>query len=132
MAEVRFWNTLAVEDVERARAFYSALGFTVGDVPGMEGVTVAPSEGYLVCLFSTKAFAGMIPGGICDTRRSQEIVQSMSVDSREGVDALAAKAKAAGAHMIGEPKDQPYGYGCGFADPDGHVWAVLWMPPPPS
>jgi uncharacterized protein len=132
MAEVRFWNTLAVEDVERAREFYSALGFTIDDVPGGAGITVAPVEGSLVCLFSTQAFAGMIPGRACDTARSQEVIQSMSVDSREGVDALAAKAKAAGARMLGEPKEEPYGYGCGFADPDGHVWAVLWMLPPPS
>ncbi|MFW6066934.1 MAG: VOC family protein [Myxococcota bacterium] len=127
MTKVTFWNTLAVQDLERARAFYTALGFTVQDTPIPGGITVQPNGSVLLCLFVPQAFGGMIPGEICDAHRSQEVVQSISVDTKEAVDALAAKAKEAGGRPIGEPKEQPYGYGCGFADPDGHVWAVLWF-----
>lgn len=129
MAKITFWNTFATADLERARAFYSALGFAVNDMPpGAGGITVAPDESSLICLFPTRAFAGMIPGEICDTARSQEIVQSISTETREGVDEVAARVEKAGGRLLGKPEDKPYGYGFGFADPDGHVWAVLWMP----
>jgi PhnB protein len=41
----------------------------------------------------------------------------------DNVDALFARAKAAGAKVIQEPKDQFYGdRNCGLADPEGHTW----------
>jgi uncharacterized protein len=132
MSNVNFWNTLAVEDLERARAFYSALGFTVEDMPhGAGGITVRPNGSALICLFPTQTFAGMVAGQVCDATKVQEIIQSLSVDSREAVDALVAKAEKAGGRVLGRPKEAPFGYGGGFADPDGHVWSVLWMPNQP-
>jgi uncharacterized protein len=127
---VTFWNTLAVRDLERARAFYSALGFTVFDMPGpAAGITVSPAPSALICLFTHEAFRAMIPGEVCDTSRSQEIIQSVSADSKDGVDELVAKAERAGGRVAEPPKDAPWGYGGGFVDPDGHVWSVLWLAP---
>lgn len=129
MPAINFWNTLATQDLERARAFYTALGFTVKDMPpGAGGIAVQPTETSMLCLFSSETFASLIPGAPCDATRSQELIQSISTDTKAGVDELAAKARAAGARLLGEPGEKPYGYGFGFADPDGHVWAVLWMP----
>lgn len=128
MAITGFWNTLVTRDVERARSFFTGLGFAVGDMPGGAGITVRPDDSHMICLFPPEAFSGMVPGGTCDTASAHEVIQSLSVDSAQSVDAIAAKVKGAGGHLIGEPKEQPYGYGCGFEDPDGHVWAVLWMP----
>lgn len=128
MTITSFWNTLATDDLERARAFYSALGFAVKDMPpGAGGISVHPAEGALICLFPTDAFRKMAPTEVCDTKAAHELIQSISVDTKEGVDALAEKAKRAGGELIGEPKEQPFGYACGFADPDGHVWSVLWL-----
>lgn len=127
MAKITFWNTLATRDLERARTFYAALGFLVEDLPVPGGIKVQPDASSLLCLFEPEAFGTMIPGAVCDTARSQEIVQSLSVDTREAVDALVAKAREGGGRAIGEPQAQPYGYAGGFADPDGHVWAVLWL-----
>lgn len=129
MSKILFWNTLACSDLERTRAFYSALGFTVRDMPpGAGGLTVSPAEGALVCFFPRAVFASMVTGEVCDSARAQELVQSLQLESREQVDALCAKARAAGGTPRGEPSAKPYGYGGGFADPDGHLWAVLWMP----
>ncbi len=128
MSKITFWNTLATQDVERARTFYAALGFGVRDMPGGAGITVHPSESSVVCLFPSHAFASMIPGKVCDAAQSQEIIQSISVDSMPAVDEVADKVKRAGGTLIGEPKELPFGYAFGFSDPDGHVWSVLWMP----
>jgi uncharacterized protein len=127
MAETNFWNTLATDDVEAARAFYGALGFAVDDIPGGAGITVHPNASALICLFTRDAFSGMIPGVVCDPARSQEVIQSISTETREGVDEFAARVIRAGGRVIGEPKEEPWGYGFGFTDPDGHVWSVLWL-----
>lgn len=129
MPSILFWNTLGSSDLDKTRAFYAALGFTVRDMPpGAGGLTVTPAEGALVCFFPQSAFAGMIAGDPCDSAVAQELVQSVAVDVREHVDELCARAIAAGGRQIGAPAEKPYGYAGGFADPDGHVWAVLWMP----
>lgn len=126
-----FWNTLATQDPQRSRSFYSALGFEVGDVPGGAGITVKPNESSFICFFGPEAFAATIPGEPCDASRAQEVIQSIAVDSREEVDALIGKVQAAGGQLVGEAKEQPFGYAGGFRDPDGHAWAVLWMPASP-
>lgn len=50
------------------------------------------------------------------------------VASREAVDALLARARAAGAAVIGDPVEHPWGYAGQIRDPDGHVWEIMWNP----
>lgn len=132
MSVSSFWNTLVTRDLERARAFYTALGFDVDDGPVPGCLKVQPTESVLVCLFTPEAFGGMIPGEICDTARAQEVVQSIAVSTKDEVYELSAKAREGGGREIGEPQEMPFGYVCGFADPDGHVWSVLWFSDQPG
>lgn len=92
------------------------------------GITVEPIPGAMACFFGLEAFKPMIAGEICDAARAQEVVQSIAVDSRQALDVLAAKVEKAGGRLVnGPPQDMPWGRVFGFADPDGHVWAVLWF-----
>lgn len=125
-----YWLTFGSHDLERSRAFYSALGFETGDMPGGAGYTFKPDGRTMVCVFPSAAFAPMVAGEVVDSSRSQEVVQSVQVESREAIDALVEKALAAGGRAVGEVKAQPYGFAGGFTDPDGHVWAVLAFTPP--
>ncbi len=53
------------------------------------------------------------------------------VDSREEVDAVLARAQAAGARVTGGPRERPWGIYSGyFEDPDGHLWEIIWDPEP--
>ena len=123
-----FWTTLAAQDLERTRAFYAALGFRVRDMPGRAGITVEPNAGGMACFFGPEAFRTMIAGEPCDAARAQEVVQSISVESREALEELAAKVEKAGGRLVGgAAKEMPWGRVFGFADPDGHVWSVLWF-----
>ena len=45
-------------------------------------------------------------------------------------DELIARARAAGAEIVAEPAEQPWGYAGTFADPDGHLWMVTANPVP--
>ena len=46
------------------------------------------------------------------------------VDSKEVVDEVMDKAKAAGGGVVKEAAASPYGYFGYFSDPDGHLWKV--------
>ena len=50
------------------------------------------------------------------------------MDSRAAVDAIVAQAAAAGGTAdIGPTDEYGYMYGRNFTDPDGHVFAPMWM-----
>ena len=55
------------------------------------------------------------------------------VARRDDVDTVLAQARAAGATVLGEPHDRPWGIYSGyFQDPDGHLWEVIFNPAPDS
>ena len=57
------------------------------------------------------------------------IALAHNVRSREEVDAVLAKADHAGARILKPGKDTSWGgYAGYFADPDGHMWEVAWVP----
>lgn len=129
MTNPNHWNTLATTDVERSKAFYGALGFTVSaGPPGVPCFTVHPNAHTTICIFAAEAFPSMIFGEPVDAQRAQEVVQSLGYDSKAGVDAVLAAAREAGAPHLRAAAELPFGYAGGFSDPDGHVWAALWMP----
>lgn len=86
-----------------------------------------PTESSLVCVFLPEAFRDMVPGRICDTGSSQEVVQSICVATLSDLEALRGKVERAGGRLLGDLKDQPWGKAFGFSDPDGHIGAVLWF-----
>ena len=51
------------------------------------------------------------------------------VASKAEVDAVLARAEAAGATLTDEPHERPWGIYSGyFRDPDGHLWEIIWNP----
>ena len=54
---------------------------------------------------------------------------SCNVASRSDVDALTAQAEAAGAAVIKAPEAVSWGGYCAWiADPDCHLWEIVWNP----
>ncbi|MDQ1155593.1 VOC family protein [Brevundimonas sp. SORGH_AS_0993] len=67
---------------------------------------------------------------IPDAQASAQMLLCLSHDSREAVDAIVAKAEQAGG--TADPnatQDHGFMYGRSYADPDGHIWEVMWMDP---
>jgi uncharacterized protein len=130
--------TLAVDDFERALAFYRALGFESEGVVATEfvGDDTHPSSaiamvhlegGQILSLYPRSDLAkdaGIPPG----PARSGEFSLGQIVATRDDVDAILAKAEAAGAPVT-ELHDRPWGIYSGyFRDPDGHLWEVIHNP----
>jgi uncharacterized protein len=132
--------TLAVADLDRALTFYrDGLGFASPGVIGTEfrgdGVNADGAiaiftldDGLILAVYPRSELAkdAGVPQG---SPMSGEFSIGHAVASREEVDAVLATAKAAGATMLAEPRDRPWGIYSGyFQDPDGHLWEVLYNP----
>lgn len=57
-------------------------------------------------------------------RGHSECMFSLRVETDAAVDKLVKQVHQAGAEIITQPGQQPWGYAGAFADPDGHVWMV--------
>ena len=119
---------LPVENLDRTIAFFTALGFGFNPKFTDENATcLVISEHIQVMLLTKPFFAGFTKKPIADARAATETLLALSCDSREEVDALVAKAVAAGAAAPIEIKDHGFMYQHGFEDLDGHQWEVFWM-----
>ena len=123
------WFNLPVKDVARSRDFFTKLGFTFNDKHGIDPACMLVGEKkVVVMLFREEMIKGFMRQEVTDTKFSNEMLISIYAESRSEVDQLAQKAKDAGGLVFAEPgESQGWLYGCGFADPDGHRWNVLFM-----
>ncbi len=121
---------LPVRDVSASAAFWSALGFGTNPQFSDERTTnVIISESIVLMLLERSRFRDFVTGTIADPRESTGVLHALSAGSREEVDALADAALAAGGSAWLPPQDHGFMYGRSFADPEGHVFEVLWMDP---
>lgn len=118
---------LPVADLDRSKAFFTALGFRINPQFSDEtGACVVVSEEIYVMLLTHEKFGGFAPRPIAGPDVTEAIV-CLSCESREEVDDLIAKATAAGGRPHGEPTDLDFMYGRGFVDLDGHSWELVHM-----
>ena len=67
---------------------------------------------------------------IPDAQASAQVLLCLSQDSRPAVDAVVGRAERAGGAPDPTPtQDHGFMYGRSYADPDGHIWEVMWMDP---
>lgn len=128
MPKMIFVN-LPVSDLERATAFYQAIGAEKNEqfCDGSSSCMVF-SETIHAMLLTHDKFRTFTPKEIADSKRTTEVLICISAESRADVDAMVDKAQGAGGAIDPCPK-QDYGfmYGRSFEDPDGHIWEVMWM-----
>lgn len=125
----QFWLNLPVKDIQKSKAFFSALGFPFNEQQTNEesACMVLGEKSIIVMLFTEKVFQHFCRNNVTDANSSTEVLLSIDAESKEEVDELLAKAVEAGGSVYGEPHDQGWMYGAGFCDLDGHRWNVLYM-----
>lgn len=132
--------TLGVDDLERSVAFYrDGLGWqTEGvvarelhdEITGADG-TIALfvlETGLLLALYERLNLAkdADVPPG---PQSSTEFSLGVPAHSRDEVDRLLAQAAGAGGTITAPAHVRPWGIYSGyFADPDGHLWEIVWNP----
>ena len=130
MSRMIFVN-LPVANLQRSRAFLEALGAV--NEPRFTDDTAACmtlSDSIHVMLLTHDKFRQFTPRPIADAKAGSEVLLCLSADSRESVDTAVSRAEAAGGTADPAAK-QDYGvmYGRSVADPDGHIWEIMWMDP---
>jgi uncharacterized protein len=129
--------TLAVEDLERALAFYrDALGLPSNGVVAADlvdrktgaagAIVIFELDGGLVLSLYPRSELAKDAGVPAGPPRSGEFSLGQLVASRADVDRILEQAIAAGASVT-LPHDRPWGIYSGyFRDPDGHLWEIIW------
>jgi predicted lactoylglutathione lyase len=118
--------TLGVTDLERARRFYEALGWTTGAAPS-DDVVFFQAGGMIVALWDRDRLAEDTV--VSDNGGWGGITLAYNARSDEEVDAVIAEAGAAGAAIArAGAKTFWGGYSGVFVDPDGHPWEVAHNP----
>jgi uncharacterized protein len=126
--------TIGVDDLEAAVRFYrDGLGLQTEGVVGTEfehgAVAFFPLRGGLQLALWPRWSISHDTGLPEAPRGATEFTIGHNVGSREEVDAVMARAEAAGAAIV-KPADETFwgGYAGYFQDPDEHVWEVAWNP----
>ena len=123
---------LPVENLERSKAFYEALGFrNEPKFTNDAAAAMVVSDTIVVMLLTKPFYAGFTGKTIADAHETSQVLLCISRDSPAAVDQIVeAAAKAGGKADIG-PKQDMGGmmYGRSFEDPDGHHWEPMWMDP---
>jgi len=130
MSRMIFVN-LPVSDLAASRRFLEALGAT--NEPKFTDDTAACmklSDTIFTMLLTHDKFRQFTPRPVADATKGSEVLLCVSADSRESVDTTIERAVSAGGTADPAPK-QDYGvmYGRSVADPDGHIWEIMWMDP---
>ena len=127
MTRMIFVN-LPVADLTVAMNFYSALGFE--NNPQFTDETAACmvwSEAIHVMLLTHDKWRTFTDRPIPPSS-SSEVMLALTFDSRDAVDAVnAAAAENGGTADINPVQDLGFMYNRNLADPDGHVWEMMWM-----
>ena len=126
--------TLAVDDLERAVAFYrDGLGWPTQGIVGSAAqhsavAFFALQPGIRLALFPRTSLA--VEAGVAEPPSGTSgCLLSHNVARREQVAEVMAQAAAAGARILRAPRDTAWGGHAGyFQDPDGHPWEVAWNP----
>lgn len=122
--------SLPVKDLKKSTAFYEALGFKANpQFTGGEAACFSISDTINVMLASHEQFKQISPRPIADATKGCQVLLSLSLESREAVDGMVAKAIAAGGSKAHEPEDYGFMYQHAFYDLDGHGWGLSWFKP---
>jgi len=133
-----FFITLAVDDLDRAVAFYrNGLGWPTEGIVGREfhdeltgaDGTIAIftlDDGLLLTLYERTNLAkdASLPAG---PSSSTEFSLGIPAQSQAEVDRLLAQVEAAGGTLTAPAHMRPFGFYSGyFTDPDGHLFEIAW------
>ncbi|MCG8565092.1 MAG: VOC family protein [Desulfobacterales bacterium] len=119
--------TLGVADLKTSQKFYEqGLGWTVASEE--EQIVFFQLNGIILALYPREALAedAQVPS---DGNGFSGVTLAHCAHSKQEVDAILDRAKAAGARIPKPAQDVFWGgYSGYFADPDGHLWEVAHNP----
>ncbi|WP_216898198.1 VOC family protein [Nocardia alni] len=133
MASKMIFVNLPVDDLDRSKRFYEALGWTVNrNFTDDNAACVVVDDNICLMLLIKPFFETFTRRPIADTIGTTGSIYALSLGSAREVDDLTCAALGAGGtEEIDADKraqERQVGmYGRTFVDPDGHHWEPFWM-----
>jgi predicted lactoylglutathione lyase len=122
---------LPVTDLERAKAFYTALGFTINPLfTDHNAACVIVEEGHSYFMILVREFFQTftkLPIG--DPALNPSVATALFFDSRDEVDKAVTAGLAAGGVEPEPASDYGFMYQRQLLDPDGNFLEIGWMDP---
>jgi len=120
--------SLPVANLQASITFYKALGFEQNlQLSDDSGACMVWSEAINVMLITHGKWRTFTQRPFPPAGTAGHML-SLALDSRDAVDAMNLAAAAHGGQAdVNPPEDMGFVVTRDLADPDGHVWAALWM-----
>ncbi|BBG05252.1 MULTISPECIES: VOC family protein [Pseudonocardia] len=120
---------LPTADLDVAKTFYGALGFTLNEqFSDEQTASFVISDAIVAMVMTEKRFIEFTKqAGTADPAGAREVINALGVETRDEVDRIADAGLAAGGSPGGETQDHGFMYGRSVDDPDGHRWEFVWM-----
>jgi predicted lactoylglutathione lyase/uncharacterized protein YndB with AHSA1/START domain len=119
---------LPIRDMERSKAFFSALGFSFNpQFTNEQGACMVVADNIFVMLLVEPFFQTFTKKPVADASQTTEVLVCISCESRAEVDEFVGKALVAGGTAPNAPQDHGFMYSHGFQDLDGHIWELAYM-----
>ncbi|MFN3656471.1 MAG: VOC family protein [Pseudolabrys sp.] len=120
--------TLGVADLARSTAFYEALGFA-RKVRGAQGVAFFAAGATAFAVWPLDELARDAQAVAAAPPGFRGVSLGWNCRSEAEADAIVERARRAGATVRKLPEKTSWGgYAGYFADPDGHLWEVVYNP----
>lgn len=119
---------LPTADLERSKAFYTALGCEINPLFTDENAAcVVWSEEVFFMVLTREYFGTFTDKKVVDAATHAQVLVALSRDSRTHVDATLAAGIVAGGTEPKEPQDYGFMYSRDLEDPDGNILEFIWM-----
>lgn len=128
--EKKIFVSLPVTDLNASIAFYKALNFTQNlHLSDENAAGMMWSEAIHVMLLTHVKWRTLTSRPFPPAGTSASML-SLTMESRDAVDSMNLAAAAHGGRADVNPvEDLGFMYTRDLADPDGHLWGVIWMDP---
>ena len=121
---------LPTTDLERSKAFYTSLGFTINPLFTDDNAACVVLSDDIYFMVLTREYLGTFTDKqIIDPKTHAQTSIALTRDSRDEVDEVMAKALAAGGSEPREAQDFGFMYSRDLEDPDGNLLGFLFMEP---
>lgn len=124
----QIWANFTVQDLDRTTKFYTQLGFKPNGASKELTSFKFGDNDFIIHFFLTEVLKSNVKGEVADVKNGNEIIFTLSADTREEVDDWEKQVKDAGGTIISPAEEfGPGYYGFVFTDPDGHKFNVFHM-----
>jgi predicted lactoylglutathione lyase len=121
---------IPTNDLERAKAFYTGLGFGINPLFTDENAAcIVVDDNVFFMVLTKEYFSTFTEKEVVDPRTHAQALIALGRDSREAVDAIVEAGLAHGGSEPTAAQDYGFMYSRDLDDPDGNGIEFVWMDP---